>query len=135
MSTELTSSDLDQWSSRRDAQGQLPAVVRQLIMSTVRPERIRFPADEGIALKGLDGILSVPGGAPPYVPAGNSVWEASTQANSKSKATRDYTKRTNETSPGERASTTFVFVTTRSWGYADWVEAVSYTHLRAHETM
>jgi hypothetical protein len=70
LGTEFTSSDLDQWSNRRDAQGQLPAVVRQLIMSTVRPERIRFPADEGIARKGLDGILSVPGGAPPYVPAG-----------------------------------------------------------------
>ena len=122
MSTELTSSDLDQWSSRRDAQGQLPAVVRQLIMSTVRPERIRFPADEGIALKGLDGILSVPGGAPPYVPAGDSVWEASTQANSKFKVNSDYTKRTKKTPRGIRANTTFVFVTTRSWGYADWVK-------------
>jgi hypothetical protein len=122
VSTELTSSDLAQWSFRRDAQGQLPAVVRQLIMSTVRPERIRFPADEGIALKGLDGILSVPGGAPPYVPAGDSAWEASAQANSKSKASDDYEKRTKETSPEVRANTTFVFVTTRSWDGAGWVK-------------
>jgi hypothetical protein len=122
VSTNLTSSDLAQWSSRRDAQGQLPAVIRQLIMSTVRPERIRFPADEGIALKGLDGILSVPGGAPPYVPAGDSAWEASAQANPKSKANREYTKRTKETPPRVRANTTFVFVTTRSWDYADWVK-------------
>jgi len=91
-------------------------------MSTVRPERIRFPADEGIALKGLDGVLSVPGGAPPYVPPGDSAWEASTQANSKSKVNGDYKKRTDETHPEVRANRTLVFVTTRSWDYAAWVK-------------
>ncbi|MET9019218.1 hypothetical protein ABZV93_04470 [Actinopolymorpha sp. NPDC004070] len=123
MSIQLTSTDLDQWSNRRDAQGKLPALVRRLLMSTVRPERIRFPAAEGIALPGLDGVLRVSGPAGPYVPAGESVWEASTEARPKPKATRDYTKRTNETTTVERAATTFVFVTSRTFGDADaWVE-------------
>ena len=123
MSTQLTSTDLDQWSNRRDTQGLLPALVRRLVMSTVRPERIRFPAAEGIALPGLDGILKVAGSAGPYVPAGESAWEASTESRPRSKATRDYTKRTKQTTAEERAITTFVFVTSRTFGDANaWVE-------------
>lgn len=123
MSTQVTSTDLDQWSHRRDTQGQLPGLVRRLIMATVRPERIRFPAHEGIALPGLDGILKVAGSAGPFVPAGDSAWEASTEARPRSKATRDYMKRTKQTGATERAVTTFVFVTTRTFGDAEaWVK-------------
>lgn len=123
MSTQLTGTDLDQWSNRRETQGQLPSLLRRLVMSTVRPERIRFPAAEGIALPGLDGILKVAGSAGPYVPAGDSAWEASTEARPRSKATRDYTKRTKQTTAAERAATTFVFVTSRTFGHANaWVE-------------
>lgn len=122
MNAQLTSTDLDDWSRRRDTQGQLPALVRRLIMSTVRPERIRFPAAEGIALHGLDGILKVAGSAGPYVPAGDSAWDASTEDPPKSKATRDYTKRTKQTAAAERGATTFVFVTSRTFGGSDaWV--------------
>jgi hypothetical protein len=123
VSTQLTSTDLGQWSNRRDTQGQLPALVRRLVMSTARPERIRFPAAEGIALHGLDGILKVAGSAGPYVPGGDSAWEASTEARPRSKATRDYEKRTKQTTAVERAVTTFVFVTSRTFGDAEaWIE-------------
>lgn len=102
MSIRLTGTDLNQWSARRPAQGELPAVVRQLIMATAQPARIVFPADEGIAMPGLDGILTVTGEAGPFVPNGASVWEASTNGNPKSKATDDYKKRTSQT-PQTRA--------------------------------
>ncbi|GIG75853.1 hypothetical protein Pfl04_42570 [Planosporangium flavigriseum] len=75
LSAHLTATDLDEWSRRRDSQGHLPTLVRRLIMVSVRPDRIRVPAAEGIALPGLDGVLTVAGGAAPYVPAGDSAWE------------------------------------------------------------
>lgn len=126
MSIRLTGTDLNQWSVRRPAQGELPAVVRQLIMATAQPVRIVFPADEGIARPGLDGILTVTGDAGPFVPNGDSVWEASTNGNPKAKATDDYKKRTSQISADARAKTTFVFVTSRSWpDAAGWVEEMT----------
>lgn len=126
MSIRLTGTDLDQWSARRSAHGELPAVVRQLIMATAQPARIAFPADEGIARRGLDGILTVTGDPGPFIPSGESVWEASAEGNPKTKATRDYNKRTSQTSSATRASTAFVFVTSRSWpGATSWAGEIS----------
>ncbi|SOC46595.1 hypothetical protein SAMN05660748_0330 [Blastococcus aggregatus] len=126
MSIRLTGTDLNQWSGRRSAQGELPAVVRQLIMATAQPARIVFPADEGIARPGLDGILTVTGDVGPFVPSGKSVWEASTNANPKGKASDDYNKRTSQTPADARTTKTFVFVTSRSWpDAASWVEEVT----------
>ncbi|PBC45339.1 hypothetical protein [Rhodococcus sp. ACPA1] len=119
MGEHLTSTDLDDWSRRRDSEAHLPTLVRRLIMATVRPDRIRIPAAESVALPGLDGTVKVPGGAKPFVPAGDSVWEFGTDYARKRKATEDYEKRTEEMSAAERASTTFVFVTSRRWGAGD----------------
>ena len=58
-------------------------------MATVRPDWIRMPAAEGVALAGLDGVVSVSGGAPPYVPAGDSVWELGTNEAKRKKAVDD----------------------------------------------
>ncbi|WP_433117863.1 hypothetical protein [Micromonospora sp. CA-246542] len=123
MSTDLTATDLDEWSRRRDAEGHLPTLVRKLIMASVRPDRIRIPAAEGVALPGLDGVVTVAGGSPPYVPSGTSVWEMGTNQNPKSKAKKDYAKRTKDTLEGDRAGATFVFVTSRTWNQsAVWVD-------------
>jgi len=126
MTIRLSGTDLDQWSARRTAQGELPAVVRQLIMAAVQPARIVFPANEGIARPGLDGVLTVTGDTGPYVPSGESMWEASTNGNPRAKATEDYKKRTNQTPADVRAKTTFVFVTSRSWpDAAGWIEEIT----------
>jgi hypothetical protein len=122
MSAHLTSTELDDWSRRRDSEAHLPTLVRKLLMATVRPDWIRMPAAEGVALSGLDGVVKVSGGAPPYVPAGDSAWECGTNAGQRSKATEDYEKRTEKTPAEERARTTFVFVTSRRWGAGEkWV--------------
>lgn len=123
MSTRITGTDLNQWSGLRSTQDLLPAVVRELIMATVEPTRIRFPANEAVARPGLDGVVTVSGNAGPYVPSGDSVWEVSSNGSPKAKATADYKKRTEQTSVDERTDLTFVFVTSRSWGDAsEWVE-------------
>jgi hypothetical protein len=122
MNARLASGDLDDWSRRRDSDGHLPTLVRRLIMATVRPDWIRMPAAEGVALSGLDGVVRVSGGAPPYVPAGDSVWELGTKEAKKAKATEDYEKRTDQTPLAERKQTTYVCVTSRRWGAgAKWV--------------
>ena len=123
MSVRITSTDLDDWSRRRDSEGHLPTLVRRLIMATVRPDWIRIPAAEGVALPGLDGIVSVSGGAPPYVPAGDSVWEIGTNQAQRKKAIEDYEKRTNSTPEAERATTTYVCVLSRRWSKgAKWIK-------------
>ena len=123
MSARITSADLDDWSRRRDSEGHLPTLVRRLIMASVRPDWIRMPAAEGVALAGLDGVVSVTGGSHPYVPAGNSVWELGTNEKRKAKATADYTKRTDETPADERKNLTYVCVLSRKWGSGDkWIK-------------
>lgn len=122
MSSLLTSADLVEWSERLDSQGHLPTLVRRLIMGTVRPDRVRVPSAESVALPGLDGELNVAGGSKPFVPAGTSVWEFGTNYARKKKATEDYEKRTQQTPKSTRKSTTFVFVTSRRWTKgADWI--------------
>lgn len=111
----LTATDLDNWSGRRDAQAQLPTLMRRLIMATAVPSSIRIAAAEGVGSPGFDGVVEVLGGAPPFLPAGRSVWELGTGRSPSNKAAADYRKRTEQTSPAERATTTFVFVTSRPW--------------------
>lgn len=82
-----------------------------------------MPAAESVALSGLDGVVQVKGGAAPYVPAGDSVWEMGTNAQRLAKANGDYEKRTRQTPPAERVTTTYVCVLSRRWGSGeDWVK-------------
>ena len=54
--------DLEQWSPTRDAQGELPTLVRKLIyVSTEQPTRIEVPGGEGVQRHGWDVIVE---GAP-----------------------------------------------------------------------
>lgn len=114
--TIVTGSDLKDWASRRDAQSQLPRLVRRLILATAENvTRLDFAADEGVHLGGWDGIAECPGGGT-FVPAGLSVWELGATGDSKGKADSDYKKR--RSNPGEvsPSDATFVFVTPRRWG-------------------
>jgi hypothetical protein len=61
MSVRITNADLDDWSRRRDSEEHLPTLIRRLIMASIRPDWIRMPAAEGVALAGLDGVVSATG--------------------------------------------------------------------------
>lgn len=111
----LTSTDLHNWSSERDAEGHLPTLVRRLIMATTTPQEIRVPAAEGVRLPGFDGRLWTASASPPYVPAGHSVWELGVGADPAAKADADYAKRTSQVGAEERAETAYVAVTSRRW--------------------
>ncbi|MEU7923467.1 hypothetical protein [Micromonospora zamorensis] len=118
----LTATDLEQWSERNDSREHLPTLVRRLILAVAAPETLRMPAAEAIGLPGLDGEVTSPSGAPPFLPPGRSVWELGTGRDPEDKAQRDYRKRVNGSIRDERAGVVFVFVTSRRWpGSQDWV--------------
>ncbi|TDC41536.1 hypothetical protein [Micromonospora sp. KC213] len=123
MTELLTATDLEQWSERNDSREHLPTLVRRLILAVTAPETLRMPAAEAVGLPGLDGEVTSPPGAPPFVPPGRSVWELGTGRDPQDKAQRDYRKRVDGSTRDERAGVVFVFVTSRRWPDSqDWVD-------------
>lgn len=115
----VQATDLEDWSNRREAQEDLPLVVRRLILVTVDGvRRLSFRAGEGVQLGGWDGRLSTSSGSA-FVPEGESVWELSTTPTVAAKAQEDYEKRTKRTGDVDPTRTTFVFVTSRRWASKD----------------
>jgi hypothetical protein len=120
--TLVDATDLSRWADRRDAQGRVPQLLRHLVHATVdQIERIGFPAGEGIALGGWDGVVLVEQGNA-FVPDGLSVWELGVNRDIKGKADDDYEKRKGNPLGLNPAATAFVFVTPRRWGGKDaWI--------------
>ncbi len=123
----INAQDLNAWAGRLNARQLLPGLIGQLIRASA-PEitGFRFPADDNAQMHGWDGRLTakVEGHFQTYVPDGNSVWEFGVTKGTKGKADEDYEKRTSTPIDGVLiASTTFVFVTPRSWeGGEAWAE-------------
>jgi hypothetical protein len=69
---------------------------------------------EGVRTHGYDGIIDAVMGTP-LVPAGRSVWEMGVNSDFKSKAKKDFDKRTKDPLGENPAETTFVFVTPHRW--------------------
>src|SRR2546430_10581309 len=113
--TLANAADLSVWANRIDAPGDLPDLVRRLILTTVPDvNRLQFRAGEGTRYPGWDGIVkSATGNA--FVPAGVSVWELGTRHSPKSKAEEDLVKRTADPLGVDPSEAIFVFVTPRHW--------------------
>ncbi|MEM7473977.1 MAG: helix-turn-helix transcriptional regulator [Planctomycetota bacterium] len=106
---------LEQWSSSREAQGELPNLVRQLIIaSPAKTHRIEIPSGEGVQRHGWDGLVESESGSH-FVPTGASAWEISVEQNPKQKADRDFKNRTTGPLGLPASEVTFVFVTSRKW--------------------
>lgn len=106
---------LDTFAARKDARDLLPALIYDLILATSEtPVDARFLSGEAGQVRGFDGVLTSKG-ADPFVPAGYSVWEFGCEPDFKSKAAGDLRKRTKALGAAQRAQTTFVFVTPRTY--------------------
>lgn len=108
-------------STRREAQGLLPLVVRRLVLATAKPGTIgflSFAAGDDVRLPGYDGRVSN-SSEHPYIPSWDSVWEMGVSASPKSKADSDYTRRTERATGADRSSKTYVCVTPRVWAGSD----------------
>jgi LexA DNA binding domain len=119
----VDATDLDGWSTRRDAQSMIPQVVRKLVFATTdRSGTVTFAAGEGVQYPGYDGFTDFENRTS-FVPAGPAVWEMGTGVEPEKKAQSDYKSRTDDPSGIDPALTTFVFVTTRRWpGKTAWVQ-------------
>lgn len=106
---------LANWADTRQAQGELPRLVRRLILETSEGlVELGMPAGDGVAAGGWDGsVRATEGNA--WVPEGLSVWELSVNASPGVKADSDYAKR--DDAPGGAATSdcTYVELILRPW--------------------
>jgi hypothetical protein len=117
----ITATDLKQWADRREAQGDLPRLVRRLIHGTVtRVVSRSMPAGDSVQSGGWDGIVIVDEGNE-FVPEGSSAWEFGAGKDPSGKAQKDYETRTADPRGIDPQMSTFIFVTPRIWqGKTDW---------------
>ncbi len=119
----LTATQLVQWADTNPGRSALPLLVRRLILASVRPDHIDFPAGDSVNRPGYDGLLRATA-VDSHVPSGQSVWEMGTTQDVAGKANGDYTTRSTGPATVVRGETTFVFVTPRRWqGKTQWVAA------------
>lgn len=146
MISKLKVMDLHTWATDLEARHILPRILRQLILLKAGVQELEFPSDEETQLGGYDGTLSFTGDSP-YIPTGRSVWEFGVNGAVKTKADKDYKKRTFPTKKEKQsivgpdgvpvtkerevpvepdinlAEHTFVFVTLRKWNpKKGWIE-------------
>src|SRR5206468_2254000 len=85
--------EIARWAASREAQGNLPRLIRRLILETGRGVvQLGFPGGEGIASGSWDGTARATE-ATAFIPAGLSLWELSVEKGVSRKAERDYAKR------------------------------------------
>lgn len=106
------------WAERRDAEGELPLLVRRLIGRVATVTAIAMPGGDAVNSPGWDGVVVAETGNA-WVPAGRSCWEMGRDHSPAGKAGREYTRRTSQTPADIRRDTTFVFVTPRRWDGKD----------------
>ena len=119
----VTAQDITQWTrtNRRQAQDTLPLLVRKLVLASINPSLLSFPAGDSVLVGGWDGTLSADEGTA-FIPVGDSIWEFGTNARINEKANDDYQKRTSNPQGVDTKETTFVFVTSQRWANReDWV--------------
>ena len=116
MTDSFDPSEFNNWSDTAEAEYKLPDLVRRLVLATLPapPTRIDMPSGSSVRLPGWDGLLEVVRGNA-WAPDGVSGWEFSCDKRITSKANVDYEKRTAAPLDLDKATATFVFVTSRRW--------------------
>ncbi len=107
--------DLERWADRRDAQADLPRLVRRLIRhENDQVQRCEMAGGDSVGKHGFDGVVEATR-ATSFVPEGLSAWEMGVAQDARKKANADYRERTDNPQGIDRATATFVFVTPRRW--------------------
>ena len=110
--------DLQHWADTKESESLMPELMRRLIHASIKViTRISFPNEDSVYLPGFDGILETTD-TNAYVSNGLSVFEIGTSKDKKSKADRDYNKRTKGLPAKERKNINYVFVIPRNWSKA-----------------
>jgi len=113
--TRLTKTDLINWADTKLSEGQLPELIRRLIIASNQTlEAVVVPYGNSVGRSGLDGYVRATVGSS-YVAAGESVWEFGTNKDHVSKANDDFKKRTNGTTRFRQQALTYHCITPRHW--------------------
>lgn len=113
--TRLSRSDLISWADTKSSEGQLPELIRRLIVaSNPTIEAILLPFGDSVGRSGLDGYVVAKCGSK-YVPEGASIWEFGTNKDHVTKANGDFKKRTVGTAAFRQQELTYQCVTPRHW--------------------
>ena len=120
---QIDANEIVTWAGTGNAPGQLPNIVRQLILATgLGLSESTIPGGSSVRQPGWDGTV-IAGTENVWVPEGKSVWEMSCDGNVVRKANEDYEKRTDKPVDLNRSQITYVAVTARRFnGKGDWVE-------------
>lgn len=110
----ITATHIEAWADSRDAQAQLPLLVRRLIQATSSITALAMPAGDSVNEPGWDGITDASDGNP-WVPLGPALWEMGCNSRPQEKASDDFAKRVFQTGVDEMQAAVFVFVTPRRW--------------------
>ncbi|WP_111639114.1 hypothetical protein [Marinomonas shanghaiensis] len=111
---KITANQIEAWGDTRDAQAELPRLIRKLISSTNQLTALAMPAGDSIYRPGWDGKVTS-SSASVWVPEGDSVWEIGCNSGITSKANDDFNKRVEQLPKLERENTHYVFVSPRRW--------------------
>ena len=121
----ITASQIVDWAdtNSREAQAELPRLIRRLCYEVSTTIKISFPSGDSIYAPGWDGVLARERGDA-WAPEGMSYWEIGCNQTPTTKANKDYQKRVGQTSLEMRSCTTFIFVTPRRWTTkAKWISS------------
>ena len=101
---------ITQWSKERDCQGNLPLLVKKLILaSSKKITKCDFPSEDQVYLPGYDGIVKNEEETL-FVPKGQSVWEMGCSEDWRKKANEDYHDRKKEPLDINQEVTTYIHV-------------------------
>jgi len=107
--------DIENWAKLHEAKGFFPYLISKLVYFTTLPEAfINIPSGSAVYIGGWDGEVNS-AEERSYIPAGRSLWEFGTDKTFKSKAEKDYKKRTEDPIGYIPSECTFIFVTPMLW--------------------
>lgn len=110
-----TRDELARWADTIGAGGELPRLVRRLVLETGKKLReLSFPAAEGSRVGDWDGTVRADE-ATAFIPEGLSGWELSVDRNAGRKADEDYEKRMSSPDGSPTTDCTYVAVSLRIW--------------------
>lgn len=111
----ISARDLEFWASALNSETELPGLVSDLIRASVEDiSDVRFPSGDKGRVRGFDGFLVCQTSAM-FVPRGHSFWEFGTDKDYRTKALKDFNKRSEEVPPETQRKTTYVFVSPWTW--------------------
>ncbi len=118
--------DIRQWAEKRKkhCEENMPTLLRKLLMGSLNQRHIKelkMSGGDSIAYSGFDGHVELEEGNH-FVPKGKLLFEIGTDKDVKSKAIKDFNKRSSKLSDIQKNDTTFVFVTPRLFSTSEAVK-------------